>query len=293
MPFVPRGPGRGHRGRPGRVRRASTAPAWPSSTRAAAASTPAAPSAPTRTGRSSEGWLEGDAAVCPWHGFDFDLATGALPGRSRALGAGLLRAGARRQASRSTCRDGRDDPVRRCRGPARGHERRPGVFWKVLWEEGDRKAVLVRYTRARPIARHRHLGDEQIYVLEGSVTDDTGTCTAGNYARRPPGCVHTVRSEGGALVLAIMTRRHRAASVSHYHLQGVVRLARGCYAEDPSADVRHGIRGPRERRCVVTERAVKHVTKIPRRASAGPAQAAGAEPGAAGPALPAQRQVHR
>jgi hypothetical protein len=42
-------------------------------------------------------------------------------------------------------------------------------------------------------------------VLEGSVTDDSGTCTAGNYARRPPGCVHTVRSDGGALVLAIMT----------------------------------------------------------------------------------------
>jgi anti-sigma factor ChrR (cupin superfamily) len=84
-------------------------------------------------------------------------------------------------------------------------ERRPGVFWKVLWEEGDRKAVLMRYTAGATIARHQHLGDEQIYVLEGSITDDTGTCTAGNYARRPPGCVHTVRSDGGALVLAIMT----------------------------------------------------------------------------------------
>jgi anti-sigma factor ChrR (cupin superfamily) len=84
-------------------------------------------------------------------------------------------------------------------------ERRPGVFWKVLWEEGDRKAVLMRYTPGAVIPRHRHLGDEQIFVLEGSVADDTGTCTAGNYARRPPGCVHTVRSEPGALVLAIMS----------------------------------------------------------------------------------------
>jgi len=63
----------------------------------------------------------------------------------------------------------------------------------------------MRYTPGATIARHQHLGDEQIYVLEGSITDDTGTCTAGNYARRPPGCVHTVRSDGGALVLAIMT----------------------------------------------------------------------------------------
>jgi anti-sigma factor ChrR (cupin superfamily) len=83
-------------------------------------------------------------------------------------------------------------------------ERRPGVFWNVLWEEGDRKAVLVRYAPGAVIPRHRHLGDEQIFVLEGSVSDDTGTCTAGNYARRPPGCVHTVRSEQGALVLAIL-----------------------------------------------------------------------------------------
>jgi nitrite reductase/ring-hydroxylating ferredoxin subunit len=31
---------------------------------------------PHEDGPLSEGWLEGDAVVCPWHGFDFDLATG-------------------------------------------------------------------------------------------------------------------------------------------------------------------------------------------------------------------------
>ena len=46
-------------------------------------------------------------------------------------------------------------------------ERRPGVFWKVLWEEADRKAVLMRYSAGATVARHRHLGDEQIYVLDG------------------------------------------------------------------------------------------------------------------------------
>jgi hypothetical protein len=55
----------------------------------------------------------------------------------------------------------------------------------------ERRTVLMRY--------------EQIFVLEGSVSDDTGTCAAGDYARRPPGCVHTVRSAGGALVLAVMS----------------------------------------------------------------------------------------
>ncbi len=86
-------------------------------------------------------------------------------------------------------------------------ERRPGVFWKVLWEapDGAHKAILMRYEPGAVIPRHRHLGDEQIYVLEGSVADETGVCTAGNYARRPPGCVHTVTSETGALVIAVTT----------------------------------------------------------------------------------------
>ncbi len=68
-------------------------------------------------------------------------------------------------------------------------ERRPGVFWKTLWEDADgrHKAILMRYEPGATIPRHRHVGDEQIYVLEGSVADDTGVCTAGNYARRPPG----------------------------------------------------------------------------------------------------------
>ena len=84
-------------------------------------------------------------------------------------------------------------------------ERRPGVSWKVLWEDpdGHRKAILVRYAPGATVPRHRHVGDEQIYVLEGSVADDAGVCTAGNYARRPPGCVHAVTSPAGALVFAV------------------------------------------------------------------------------------------
>lgn len=32
---------------------------------------------PHEDGPLADGWLEGDTVVCPWHGFDFDLATGA------------------------------------------------------------------------------------------------------------------------------------------------------------------------------------------------------------------------
>jgi nitrite reductase (NADH) small subunit len=32
---------------------------------------------PHEDGPLAEGWLEGTSVVCPWHGFDFDLTTGA------------------------------------------------------------------------------------------------------------------------------------------------------------------------------------------------------------------------
>jgi nitrite reductase (NADH) small subunit len=34
------------------------------------------PLCPHEDGPLAEGWLEGDAVVCPWHGFDFELTTG-------------------------------------------------------------------------------------------------------------------------------------------------------------------------------------------------------------------------
>ena len=32
---------------------------------------------PHEDGPLADGWVEGDTVVCPWHGFDFELATGA------------------------------------------------------------------------------------------------------------------------------------------------------------------------------------------------------------------------
>jgi 3-phenylpropionate/trans-cinnamate dioxygenase ferredoxin component len=34
------------------------------------------PLCPHEDGPLAEGWLEADAVVCPWHGFDFDLTHG-------------------------------------------------------------------------------------------------------------------------------------------------------------------------------------------------------------------------
>jgi nitrite reductase (NADH) small subunit len=34
------------------------------------------PVCPHEDGPLAEGWIEGEAVVCPWHGFDFELKTG-------------------------------------------------------------------------------------------------------------------------------------------------------------------------------------------------------------------------
>jgi nitrite reductase/ring-hydroxylating ferredoxin subunit len=34
------------------------------------------PVCPHEDGPLADGWIEAGAVVCPWHGFDFDLATG-------------------------------------------------------------------------------------------------------------------------------------------------------------------------------------------------------------------------
>ncbi len=34
------------------------------------------PTCPHEDGPLAGGWLEGEVVVCPWHGYDFDLATG-------------------------------------------------------------------------------------------------------------------------------------------------------------------------------------------------------------------------
>jgi nitrite reductase/ring-hydroxylating ferredoxin subunit len=31
---------------------------------------------PHEDGPLADGWIEGEAVVCPWHGFDFDLSSG-------------------------------------------------------------------------------------------------------------------------------------------------------------------------------------------------------------------------
>ncbi len=80
----------------------------------------------------------------------------------------------------------------------------PGIENKVLYSEpSGRRTVLTRLAPGAKLPPHRHVGLEQSFVLEGSLVDEDGACTAGNFVWRRPGSVHSAWSPDGGVVLGI------------------------------------------------------------------------------------------
>ena len=86
-------------------------------------------------------------------------------------------------------------------------DRQPGVRMKSIWEDPatKRRAVMTRIEPGGKLPLHRHVGDELVFVIEGALSDESGTLMAGNVGYRPDGCVHTISTKNGATVLAIIT----------------------------------------------------------------------------------------
>ncbi len=83
----------------------------------------------------------------------------------------------------------------------------PAIRTKPLWSDPatKRRAQLIRFDPGAALPMHRHVGDELLYVIEGSIADEHGTTATGNVGYRPNGCVHSVSSRNGATALAIVT----------------------------------------------------------------------------------------
>lgn len=80
----------------------------------------------------------------------------------------------------------------------------PGVETKTLYHEpSGRQTVLTRMAPGARLPSHRHVGVEQSFVLEGTLVDEDGVCTAGNFVWRRSGSVHTAWTPDGCVVLAI------------------------------------------------------------------------------------------
>src|SRR6266852_5570191 len=65
-------------------------------------------------------------------------------------------------------------------------ERQPGVKRKLLWEDPatQRRAIMNRIEPSAQFPRHRHVGDELVFVIEGALSDEFGTITAHNAVHR-------------------------------------------------------------------------------------------------------------
>ncbi len=122
-------------------------------------------------------------------------------------------------------------------------ERQPGVRMKNLWEDPEtkRRAVVSRIEGGAQLPRHRHVGDELLYVIEGAISDDFGTVTAGNMGYRPNGCIHTVSTKNGATVLAVITGGVEPTTETG----GVQPSQIFLLSELPWVDVRPGVRQKR------------------------------------------------
>jgi anti-sigma factor ChrR (cupin superfamily) len=79
----------------------------------------------------------------------------------------------------------------------------PGVQRRMLDRVGDevaRATSIVRYEAGTRFASHSHDLGEEILVLEGVFSDETGDYPAGSYIMNPPGSSHAPFSKSGCLL---------------------------------------------------------------------------------------------
>lgn len=75
-----------------------------------------------------------------------------------------------------------------------------GVSRKLLAREhtaSGHATSIVRYDPGARFPRHQHDGGEEIFVLEGVFSDESGDYPAGTYLRNPPGSSHQPYSASG------------------------------------------------------------------------------------------------
>ena len=70
----------------------------------------------------------------------------------------------------------------------------------------DLLTILSKLEPGAGIPAHTHEDLEQTYVLEGSLVDDEGECTAGNFVIRAKGSRHAPRAPKGCTMLVFFLK---------------------------------------------------------------------------------------
>jgi anti-sigma factor ChrR (cupin superfamily) len=68
----------------------------------------------------------------------------------------------------------------------------PGVRLKAFWSDPatKRRAAMARWEPGAKLPRHKHIGDELLFMIEGSNFDESGELRTGNVAYFQSGCTH-------------------------------------------------------------------------------------------------------
>ncbi|MGE3708507.1 MAG: cupin domain-containing protein [Hyphomicrobiaceae bacterium] len=86
-----------------------------------------------------------------------------------------------------------------------------GIEIKVLMTDPatGMMTALFRWQPGSVLPDHEHIDLEQTWILEGSLVDEDGVVTAGNFVWRPAGSRHNARAPNGALVLSMFLKPNR------------------------------------------------------------------------------------
>jgi anti-sigma factor ChrR (cupin superfamily) len=86
-----------------------------------------------------------------------------------------------------------------------------GVDMKLLMEDKETglSTALVRFAPGATLPDHEHVELEQTFVLEGSLEDQEGSATVGNYVWRPAGSRHDAHAPNGCLALSFFLKPNK------------------------------------------------------------------------------------
>jgi anti-sigma factor ChrR (cupin superfamily) len=87
-------------------------------------------------------------------------------------------------------------------------ETAPGNRMKVIYHDPatDMLTILSKLEPGSGIPAHVHEDLEQTFVLEGSLVDDEGECTAGNFVIRAKGSRHSPTAPKGCTMLVFFLK---------------------------------------------------------------------------------------
>jgi len=86
-----------------------------------------------------------------------------------------------------------------------------GIQTKILYSNPDTgmSTIMFKMAPGAVVPPHEHTAVEQTYMIEGSLADDQGEVTAGNFVWRPGGNAHKAWAPKGAIFISFFMKPNR------------------------------------------------------------------------------------